>query len=191
QDYPVVVGVQHVPRLEGDMAEGHGNVNSTGAGLRALARVGPQCLDTEIEAGQRCAVADRPMQDQARPAVGLCGPRDQVAHERCAQGAATVHDQDAARAGRLQQIAEQAVVLVAGNRAYRSGEDSPATELAELDVTDSQVRPVGIDQAGGARTGVGHVSSRVGWVPRTPAESTPTWRGPGCGGGSPSFSSSS
>ncbi len=36
------------------------------------------------------------MHDQARPAVGLCCPRDQVPHECCAQGAATVHNQDAA-----------------------------------------------------------------------------------------------
>src|ERR1022692_640303 len=96
QDYPVVIGVQHVARLERDMAERHGNINGACAGFRALARVGAQCLDAEIEMGQRRAVADRPMQDQARPAVGLCRPRDQVAHERCAQGAATVHDQNAA-----------------------------------------------------------------------------------------------
>jgi len=48
QDYPVVVGVQHVSRLERDVAERHGNIDPTCAGLPALTRDGAQCLDAEI-----------------------------------------------------------------------------------------------------------------------------------------------
>src|SRR5262249_39847964 len=69
QDDPVVVGVQDVTGVERDTAEGDRHVDRPGACLLAPARVRAQCLDPEVEPGQRRAVADRAAHAQPGPAL--------------------------------------------------------------------------------------------------------------------------
>ena len=146
------------PGWKRDPAERDRDVHGTRAGLAALARVGAQRLDAEAEPGQRGAVPDRAVYHQAGPAVLRGGPGQHVADQGGVQRAAAVHHQHAARTGGPDQVAEQAVVFVAGHRAHRPGEHALPAELAELHVTDAQFRPVLIGQV---RRGSGVTGHRV------------------------------
>jgi hypothetical protein len=95
--------VQDVAGVEGDAAEGDGDVDGSGGVLGALAADGAPCLAAEALFGECGAVAEGAVQDEADPAVVLGGAGDEVADQGGAQGAASVDDDEGAVAGSVQQ----------------------------------------------------------------------------------------
>src|SRR5699024_6417375 len=70
--------------------------------------------------------------DHSGPTVGHGGLGDHVAHQCRAQGSAPVHDQHGTLAGGVEDLLDQAVVLVALDGADRTGEEGSPTVSAEL-----------------------------------------------------------
>jgi hypothetical protein len=139
-----------LPWAEGHAAEAHWHVDLAGGQLGALAGVGAEGLDPDVQAAQRLGVADGAVHHQPGPPVGLGQPGDQVAHERGVQRAAAVHHQHGAAARLGQDLLDQRVVLEAGHRPDRPVKAPAPTELPQLQVAALQRLAVLVDQVGRA-----------------------------------------
>lgn len=87
--------------------------------------------------------------DRERPAEGF--QNHWLPNRGEGDDAAAVDDEDGAVAGGAQQVAEQAVALVAGDRTDRSREAAVAAELTELQVADAEFGAVPVDEVGGGQ----------------------------------------
>src|ERR1700736_2749483 len=80
-DDSVVVAVGDFAWHKSDSTELDVDVAFTGAGLGALARVGAQRLDPDVDAAQRGRIANGAVDDDARPAAALTQPGDHIADQ--------------------------------------------------------------------------------------------------------------
>src|SRR5215211_6037472 len=121
-DDAVLVAVEVRARLAAHAAEGDGDVDLAGPLLGALARVGPEGLDADVQLAEGDRVAHGPVDHQPGPAVALGQPGDDVADQGRVQRPAAVDHQHLALARFREDLADEDVVLVAADRADPAGE---------------------------------------------------------------------
>ncbi len=108
------------------------NVAFSGTGLGALAGIGAQRFDADVDAAQRGGISHRAVDDQPGPAGRAGQLGDDITDQRGVQGPGAVDDQHTARTWLREHRLQQRIVLKTPHGADRSGELRSAAELAEL-----------------------------------------------------------
>jgi len=91
--HAILIGIKVFTRIEGDAAEGDGDVAVAGALLDAFLRVGVEGADADFHAIDVDRIADAAVDDDAFPAVLVSQDGELVADQRAAQRPAAVDDQ--------------------------------------------------------------------------------------------------
>src|SRR5699024_6178781 len=118
--------------------------------LGALARVGAERLDPQVQLADGVDVADRAVDHDALPAVVHRAAGDEVAHEGRLQRAAPVDHQDAAGTGLGEGGLDEGVVPVAPDGGHDAGEAGAAAVLPKLHRAGLQVLPLLVVEVSGA-----------------------------------------
>src|SRR5699024_867796 len=145
-DDAVRVRVHVLARVELHATEAQHNILLASTGLCGLARVGAQRLAAEVHLADGLAVADRGVDDHARPAVLLAQAGDDVAHQCGVQGLLAIDDQHAARVRLAEDGLQQRIVLEAGHRGDAATELDLAAEVLELRVAGPGLRSDDVNQ---------------------------------------------
>ncbi|CKT20559.1 PPE family protein [Mycobacterium tuberculosis] len=121
-----------IARNECHPAQRDFNVAFSGTGLGALAGIGAQRFDADVDAAQRGGISHRAVDDQPGPAGRAGQLGDDITDQRGVQGPGAVDDQHTARTWLREHRLQQRIVLKTPHGADRSGELRSAAELAEL-----------------------------------------------------------
>src|SRR5581483_5045749 len=163
-DDSVVVAVEDVAGHERHPAQVDRDIALTGAGFGALARIGAERLDPDVDVAQPGGVAYRAVHDEPGPAVAAGQLGDDIADQCGMQRTGAVDHQHCAVAGFGEHRFHQSVVLETAHGADRSGELATAPELVKLDVTTAHGVADVVDQVGGGPECHGHRFSGVAAV---------------------------